>query len=140
MGIDFRELPTGISQVEKSDMYRRCSQPGSLREERENHIHAGATLNTPWLEQTYRKNIKEAGKVGSQQANHPEGTRGYKEGLLAVLYFGNTLLLVVAVWKIICGGYKNVMMNKTYGITIKAVYIRRLFKFQLWGKNVFYSL
>lgn len=35
---------------------------------------------------------------------------------------------------------KKAKMNETYGITVKAVYIRRLSKFWLWGRNFFYSL
>lgn len=35
---------------------------------------------------------------------------------------------------------KKAKMNETYGITVKAAYIRRLSKFWLWGRNFFYSL
>lgn len=38
-----------------------------------------------------------------------------------------------------CGERKTGKMNKTYGTTVKVVYIRRLSSFFLWGKNVFYS-
>lgn len=64
----------------KSDKDRGCSRLGRPREERgKNHTHAGTIWNTPQLEHTQVKNIKEAGEVGGQRAIHRKGSREAKK-------------------------------------------------------------